>query len=121
MSGRGFHVAKRSRRESIYGEEFEDEAFGMSHDAAGVLSMANHGPNTNGSQFFITTGPAPSLDDAHVVFGRVLEGMDVAEAIDALVRTRDNLAGRRASRSAENSSRSVYFIESLLLQIFVSS
>lgn len=70
--------------ESVYGEEFEDEAFGISHAEAGVLSMANRGPNTNTSQFFITTAPAPSLDDKHVVFGRVLEGMDVVAACEAV-------------------------------------
>jgi len=82
--GGDFTLQNGKGGESIYGETFDDETFGISHDAAGVLSMANRGPNTNSSQFFITTAPAPSLDGTHVVFGRVLEGMDVVAACEAV-------------------------------------
>lgn len=72
---------------SIYGEKFEDEiSTSLKHTGAGILSMANSGPNTNGSQFFITLAPTPWLDGKHTIFGRVTRGMGIIKRM-GLVRT----------------------------------
>lgn len=68
--------------ESIYGLKFEDENFELKHERKGMLSMANSGPNTNGSQFFITTTRTSHLDGKHVVFGRVIKGMGVVRSAE---------------------------------------
>ncbi|KAK2068288.1 hypothetical protein P8C59_002934 [Phyllachora maydis] len=95
IQGGDFTAGNGTGGEPIYGEKFEDESFEYKHEKPFLLSMANAGPGTNGSQFFITTVPTPHLDNKHVVFGHVISGKSVVRQVENLA-----VSGEKPTRAA---------------------
>lgn len=93
IQGGDFTTFNGTGGESIYGEKFDDENFDIKHEKPFLLSMANSGPGTNGSQFFITTVPTPHLDGKHVVYGEVINGKNIVRKIENLPTQSDKPTG----------------------------
>lgn len=91
MQGGDFENENGTGGSSIYGTKFDDEGVWIKHSSPGLLSMANAGPNTNGSQFFVTYKDTPHLDGKHTVFGRIISGWDFVQDIEKVETGQDDL------------------------------